>query len=196
MKNIDIVLGSKSKLKYDALDSTLKELYPYLNYTISTYSVESDVPEQPFDDQGITGARNRAKGGLKIFCEENGRFPDYVIAIENFLQAPLLKDEKYSDKAAIVIFNFDTEGNYEEDIVYSQGVEFESKYVERALMEGVTCGIIMEREGIVKQHDDPHLDLVGISRADILKEALVSHFKQTDFFFKKENEEDALQRLS
>jgi non-canonical (house-cleaning) NTP pyrophosphatase len=73
---------------------------------------------------------------------------DRIISIEN----GIYKDgENWIDKAAIVIYNPKKDKEY---ILYSEGIKFPKKYVEKAKhigFEKITVGEIMFKDGFVKK---------------------------------------------
>lgn len=52
------------------------------NVEIEGFSVPSNVPEQPIDDETLIGAKNRVKN-LKNYADKNNLSADYYIAIES-----------------------------------------------------------------------------------------------------------------
>lgn len=162
------ILGTKSELKVSALKEAISEIFENeSDYTIYSYNVKSEQPEQPFEEEGIKGAYQRANNAAKEFRETNSDMSNaVVIGIENYIRR---NNNRYEDLAAICLIKLDS--NIDR-MYYSESVIFEDIYVAECLKTGETVGNIMQRNGIVNKHDDPHIDLIGKSRKRILKESL------------------------
>lgn len=154
-----IVLASESKIKIAAVqqafaDTTI-ELVPI--------SVPSDVPEQPFNEETLTGAFNRLNAAKTLVPDA-----DMYIAIENGI---FEEDGHYVDRAIVAIAR---NGNAP-TITYSEGARFPDEAVVQAKQIGfdtTTVGKVMASKGWVQDHADPHKDLIGKSRAIILAETM------------------------
>lgn len=173
--SFNFIIGTKSKLKVSALDSTLKEHFPNVAYRIYSYNAPSGVPEQPFDDEGVTGATNRCRYAALEYSKENSSsINTYSIGIENFIRKDLNEEGRiiYKDLAAVCMFKLPIEKESDPFLFFSDFVRFDNEYVEAAITSGTTVGIIMKEKGIVSKSDDPHYDLTGKSRVLYLKEVL------------------------
>jgi inosine/xanthosine triphosphatase len=71
-----MIIGTTSKIKLKAIEEVLQELEEKnsISFTILSEDVESQVPDTPFDDETLQGARNRAnvlyekyKGEIDLF---------------------------------------------------------------------------------------------------------------------------------
>ena len=60
--SIDIAVGSLNPVKIEAVRNVMERIYG--NVRIFAVDSESGVPEQPFEDETVKGAINRAKGAL------------------------------------------------------------------------------------------------------------------------------------
>ena len=164
-----IVVGSQSQVKLDAVKSALAELG--LEVEVVGVKAKSYVSEQPIDDETITGARNRA-AHAKELCADG----DLYISIENGVFAEA--GGRYLDRA--VVLSIARDGSeaiaISDGMAISDSVEFPAASVNEARKRGfatTTVGKVMEEQGIVAKHDDPHLSLSGKPRAEFLKETVV-----------------------
>jgi non-canonical (house-cleaning) NTP pyrophosphatase len=59
---MQIVIGTTSKIKLTAIEEVLSELKgkDNIQFTVLSEDVASQVPDTPFDDETLQGARNRA----------------------------------------------------------------------------------------------------------------------------------------
>jgi non-canonical (house-cleaning) NTP pyrophosphatase len=173
---IKIILGSRSKIKINALNNALSEYFSDLQFKVFTYNVPSGVPEQPFDDEGVKGASNRSSNAAKTYYENNGNSANAIsIGIENFIQTKQSHnsgDVSYDDLAAICIYILPLEENIKPYLFFSASTPFDNVYVEECRQTGLTVGRIKKQKGIIENENDPHLKILGISREIILKETL------------------------
>lgn len=156
-----VVLASQSPVKVDVCKQVVEKFYA--DVELITVKAKSGVPEQPFDHETSEGAYNR-------ITDARTQIPDadLYISIENGIYN---EKGRYIDRAVAVAC--DQQGDA--TIKWSKGVEFPALYVQEAKRLGTdqwTVGKIMQEAKVITQHDDPHKDLVGISRADLLKEVL------------------------
>lgn len=174
---IYFVLGTKSEIKIKALKEALFEIYN-LEQEIVCYNVSSGVPEQPFGEEGFLGAFNRATNAANEFEIKNKDKNGYAIGIENFLDTQKINEENsiYLDIAAVTILKLPLNSNIKVTH-FSEPIIFENSLVEEAKKKGTTVGIIMKNKGLVKDSNNPHLDLVGKSRTIFLKETLILALK-------------------
>lgn len=154
-----IVLASTSSLKLQAVQQAFGP-----DVKVVTVSVPSGVNEQPFGDETLRGARNRIAGARVAHPEA-----DCYVSIESGIFEIISPDGRteYIDRAVIVMENT-AEAEW---VRYSEGVTFPRGCVEEAQRRGFdawTVGEVMAELGIVKNHADPHLDLVGRSRVSFL----------------------------
>lgn len=59
---IDIAVGSMNPVKIEAVRSVMERIYG--DARITAVNVKSDVPEQPFEEETVNGAKNRARSAL------------------------------------------------------------------------------------------------------------------------------------
>ncbi|KAK3694518.1 hypothetical protein B0T22DRAFT_452702 [Podospora appendiculata] len=152
-----------------------------------TVPVESNVGEQPYNEAGAEGARNRISNGLRKFLatpeertylEANEIGTVVVACIESFIQIDDGVDRP-TDFGVVVIFNAAT-GKIV--AAMSQGVTVAPEYVEHARSFGIQDGNInhgLVTVGNVLAANVPGLDkadwhavVAGRSRYDILDEAI------------------------
>lgn len=113
----------------------------------------------------------------------------YVAAIENGI---FWENGKYIDRGVIVLKTQDHKGIYYDHVYYTKGVEFEPEFVESSRDDShfkKTAGKIMaevelrppfwpQREGLIERHNDPHADICGHSRSEILEETMLRAFQE------------------
>lgn len=176
---VSFYLCSTSKVKVTALTEARNQCN--LHATIQpVHGAKSDVNEQPVGkDEILRGTINRALNAYNI--DPRG---EVYFAIENGIVRSKDKEtEEYIDKwldYAIVLAYIPEYGAMK--WVYSEAVEFPYNHVVDTLVKPGgfrvnTVGQTLKEAGIVKFSDDPHLDLVGKSRRDILKGSLVTLFQ-------------------
>jgi non-canonical (house-cleaning) NTP pyrophosphatase len=164
---ISFYLGSGSKIKVTALENAISSLKIH-GYIYPVREAVSAVNEQPVGEEEILrGAINR------VFSARSIR-PDgeIYVAIENGIEKTEVGD--WVDYAIVLAF---APAYGVISYVKSQAVVFPSEQVEKTAMKdggfaANTVGKTLKEDGVVNFHDDPHLDLAGISRREILKEAL------------------------
>lgn len=153
-----IVLASTSAVKIDACRKAFGAAAE-----ITGVKVASGVNEQPINDETVQGAFNRIAAARVVMPGA-----DIYVSIENGI---FEENGKYIDRPVITV----AKGAGTPEVIYGDGVEFPAVAVDEARKRGFdtwTAGKVMQEQGIVKQHDDPHLDLSGKSRAEYLVDAL------------------------
>jgi non-canonical (house-cleaning) NTP pyrophosphatase len=154
-----IVLASTSAVKIDACRKAFGAAAD-----ITGVKVPSCVNEQPMDTETLQGAFNRIAAARAAMPGA-----DVYVSIENGI---FEENGKYIDRPVIAV----AKGAGAPEVTYGDGVEFPAASVEETRKRGFdtwTVGKVMQEQGIVAQHDDPHLTLSGKSRADYLAEAVV-----------------------
>lgn len=155
-----VILASTSAVKLAAVRSVFGD-----GIDIIATAAASGVNAQPVGDEALRGAIQRLGNARTI--RPDG---DVYISIENGIF-----DEKgvWVDRPVVVVERADGVRS----VVYGHGVVFPADMVDAACAKGfatVTVGQVMQDNGVVRQHDDPHRDLSGISRADYLIDAVRS----------------------
>lgn len=162
-----IVLGSQSEVKRVAVVKALSLLG--IQAKVIAVPAQSGVNEQPVEGETLLGARNRAEYAACLVAEA-----DLALAIESGL---FWRDGGYQDIAIVAACLKSGELLQ----VESRGVAFPLDAVEEARQRGFdqwTVGKILAEWGCVATHNDPHLSLVGISRAEFVNEAVRCLFQQ------------------
>jgi non-canonical (house-cleaning) NTP pyrophosphatase len=171
---IQIMLGSGSAIKINAVKSFIEDWQgnPKTDVNFVFWSIsnaKSQVNEQPVGELEIlTGSLNRVLTSYQI--DPRG---EVYISMENGIEYdPELSI--WSDYAIVLAF-VPSYGSI--SYVRSKAVKFPSLQVEKTKnkdggFKKNTVGKTLNEDGIVNKHDDPHLDLAGISRVEILKDAL------------------------
>lgn len=163
---ISFSLGSSSKIKIDALQGAINDLKIH-GAVLAVNRSASQVNEQPVGKVEILkGAINRVISASEINPES-----EIYISMENGIE--LTPACVWVDYAIVLAF---VPSNEYIHYVKSQSIVFPLDAVEetRTMLGGFTLNTVgktLKRIGKVKFADDPHLDLAGISRRQILKEA-------------------------
>ena len=150
-----IVLASPSAVKLEACRAAFGD-----DAEIVTVKAPSGVNEQPMNGETVTGAFNRIAAAKQM-----APGADLYVSIENGV---FEEDGHCIDRPVVVV----SRGQGDPQVTYGDGVEFPKESVDEARRRGFdkwTVGKIMEEQGIVRQHDDPHLSLSGKSRAEYLR---------------------------
>lgn len=155
-----IALASKSELKLQACRRAFAHV---ADAEFVAVAVNSGVNEQPLNGETIQGAFNRV-------CALRGQVQDAdaYVSIENGL---FQEGGKFIDRPVVMIENARGQGL----TMWGAGVAFPTEYVLEAQSRGFdqwTVGKVMQEAGIIKQHDDPHIDLSGRSRAAYIDDVL------------------------
>ena len=165
MTNQKFILGSSSQIKIEALTEALEEL-KIKGTVISVSQAKSNVNEQPVGEIEImTGAVNRVYSAYKLNPTGNA-----YIAIENGIE---YKDPDWVDYAVVLLYM----PNGLKCWLSSEEVIFPTKLVEITKLKGFnknTVGETMQEFGFVSNSKDPHVDLCGITRKEIIKKALIN----------------------
>lgn len=75
-----ILIGTKNKGKVEATQKAFSRFFE--NVKVEGIAVESEVPEQPINDEALQGAKNRVKN-LKKYAKENDLNIDFYVAMES-----------------------------------------------------------------------------------------------------------------
>lgn len=154
-----IVLASTSAVKVAACT---KAFGAVSDTEIITVKAASGINEQPMNEETLLGAFNRLNNAKNAVPDA-----DYYVSIENGI---FEENGHFIDRAVVTVM--DRAGNVK--TTASDGVEFPAASVEETRRRGFdkwTVGKVMEEQGLVKQHDDPHLTLSGKSRVAYIDEA-------------------------
>lgn len=163
---LQIVLGSQSRLKIDAVTNALNQLHIPAN--LVACKVASAVSEQPFEQETVQGAKNRAWEAAQV-----EKSADLALAIENGV---FLRNGQWQDIGIVVAYAKHASVEDKFTLVESAPVVFSDSIVEEVKRLGPdwTCGKLMaQRESGIK-HDDPHMSLTGISRRVYLENAIIT----------------------
>ncbi len=75
-----ILIGTKNKGKVEAAKKAFSRFFD--DVEVQGIAVESEVPEQPVNDEALQGAKNRVKN-LKKYAKENNLDIDFYVAMES-----------------------------------------------------------------------------------------------------------------
>lgn len=163
----EVVLGSTSKVKEKAVAAALEALG--IAAKLTCVKAHSLIAEQPFDDETISGAKNRAADAAAQVPAAN-----LAVAIESGI---FRRDGRYFDIAMVVVRLPSGEFIQGE----SEPLEFPADAVAETLHRGAmhwTCGRVLQDWGRVEKHDDPHLSLAGKSRSEFITAAVTRVFAE------------------
>jgi non-canonical (house-cleaning) NTP pyrophosphatase len=157
-----IALGSRSEVKQLAVLRALRQFG--IDARVVAVKAGSQVSEQPYGEETVTGARNRAIHTGLLVPEA-----DLTIAIESGLfERPA---GCFLDIAVVVVRLASGELITGE----SEGVVFPTDAVEEARRRGGewTAGKVLQEQERVQLHTDPHASLVGRPRAEFIHDAVL-----------------------
>ncbi len=158
-----IVVASLSPLKLDACKAAFGSHARFADAEYLAVKAASNVNEQPVDEETLTGAFNRIRHARALAPGAN-----YYVAIESGI---FNEFGVYNDIPVVALGTL----TFEPMITYGERVRFPDEAVGIARARGFdqwTVGRVMQEMGIVRQHDDPHLDLTGKSREAYLRETV------------------------
>jgi non-canonical (house-cleaning) NTP pyrophosphatase len=127
---------------------------------IVTIKAPSGVNEQPMNSETVTGAFNRI-----AIAKAQVPGADLYVSIEN----GIFDEQGHCIDRPVVVVSREMG---DAQVTYGEGVEFPKDSVDETRRRGFdkwTVGKVMEEQGIVKKHDDPHLSLSGKSRVEYLR---------------------------
>lgn len=165
---LNVGVAGTSALKLDATKSAISQLG--LLAVVSSIPIgDTDIDEQPVGILEIwRGAEARAR-----LASEADLGQDIYIGIENGIDQD--EDESWQDFAMI----FATFNNREnrvlgctEKCVFPTDAVLATQQLPGGFKEN-TVGKYMESQGIVKKHDDPHIDLCCFSRRELLENGIL-----------------------
>lgn len=158
-----IVLATTSPLKINALLAALDECG--LTADVEGVKAPSDVNEQPEGEETLRGAENRLTHARELAPDA-----DLYVSVENGIYPDA---GEYRDKAVLLAETRPGRRFVSE----SAAVTFPVAAVEEARARGfasTTVGSVMFEQGLVADQADPHKELTGLSRAELLKAAMVN----------------------
>ncbi len=162
---IKVILASKSKIKIDALMKVLDKP----KFIVIPIHVESDVNQQPLNDETMRGAINRVENAIK--ANNNG---DIYISVENGVYEH--DDGCILDKAVIWMKCRKPDDSFTDSTEITESIEFPKDCFLKAKETGFDKTVVaqvMVDQKLVTSRDDPHKDLVKkISRVDLIADGL------------------------
>lgn len=128
-----ILIGTQNKGKIEGIKTAFEKYFQDLE--ILSIGVDSEVPEQPFNNEVIQGGKNRVKN-LKQYAKDNNILVDYYIATEAGIFS---FSNNYIDVNVAVIQNSDGI----ESVGFSQGFPIPNKYIDD--IKENTLGKVMDK---------------------------------------------------
>jgi inosine/xanthosine triphosphatase len=79
-----VFIGTNNRVKINAVKNIFKRLFPKVKVIVKGFEVDSGVDDQPFGNDTIKGAINRAKKVTKMMSGKEKAYdqPDFAIGIE------------------------------------------------------------------------------------------------------------------
>lgn len=166
-----VLVGSTNPVKIQGAKEAF-EVY-FNNFQISGVSVQSDVSDQPFNEEIYTGAKNRVLNLIKYSKEYNVE-ADYFVAIESGVTNYFGK--WININVAVII-----DKNGYESIGTSQGFPIPDKYISEIKEKGLGC--VMDKlsniDNIAKKFGGVYYITQGkVSRSEISKSAFIMALTQ------------------
>ena len=161
-----ILMGTKNPGKIEGAKQAFEKYFE--NIEIEGISVESEVPDQPINEEIFQGAKNRVKN-LKKYAKQNNIKADYYIASEAGITDLL---GEWIDINAVVIE--DAEGF--QSVGTSQGFQIPEKYVDEIKQTelGKVMDKIFEKEKLGQGKGGiSYLTKGEVSRIDLTKSAFL-----------------------
>ena len=128
-----ILMGTKNPGKIEGAKQAFEKYFD--NVEIEGIKVESEVPNQPFDKEILTGAKNRVKN-LREYTKKNNIKVDYFIASEAGITD--LLDEWVDINVAVV-----ESSDGLKSVGISQGFPIPNKYIDE--IKETELGILMDK---------------------------------------------------
>lgn len=153
-------LGSLSPMKIEGVKSALPILG--LQWQMVAAEAKSGVSDQPFGVETLLGAANRALGVARLLPQVT-----LSLGIENGL---FQSEEGQWEDIGIVVAYIPKRGSLH--MVETKPCFVPTEAVQEVRQTGGTIGKVLQYQGRVSRHDDPHRDLLGISRSELIKEAV------------------------
>lgn len=161
-------LGSHAEIKIGGLEEASD--YCRALFDIIPIKVESDVSQQPYGhSEGLRGCMLRMINAQVAYphCEIYAAAENYIYYDAN--------NNGYFDRAACGLWYIKTNTFYYD---FSDSVQFDTDSVIETMDKPHgfllhTVGKTMMQKGLVKNHADPHFDLVGKHRQEFIKETFI-----------------------
>lgn len=180
-RQVLIIVPTQNELKIQTVKIAMDNYFGARLDTIWRQKAPSGEVEQPVGAaQGVRGACGRINNAIRALNQDQS-FTQYLIShqigrllavsVENFISG---SSENTVDYAFVVIYNI-ISNRYVAG--FSRGCNFPTRFVNEAQTEislamEKTIGDIIEEHNPKVTHDDPHRYLCGVSRYDLIIQAL------------------------
>lgn len=171
-----IAVTSENKLKLRAVREAAL-ICGYEDVSVKGYSSDSMVGEQPIGDQTKKGAENRI-GSILATVGSESELPELIVSIENGI---FFEEGEWHDKSVVVFLYLNEDSKPSLVSKFSESVVFPTEFVEEARSIGfdkITVGQVMADANHIRDPKDPHVDLCGRTREDIITSAVVLAFHE------------------
>lgn len=160
-----VLIGSKNPVKIQGAKDAFETYFQ--DVEVLGVSVDSNVPEQPVNDEVYQGAKNRTLNLIK-YAKENNLEVDYFASIESGIVNYFGK--WLNINVAVII-----DKNGYESYGTSDGFPIPEKYIETIKNDGL--GSVMEKlsnvDNIAKKYGGVYYLTQKITRADLTKDAFI-----------------------
>ncbi|MBS0628290.1 MAG: adenine phosphoribosyltransferase [Verrucomicrobia bacterium] len=192
-ENIKVVVTSKNEQKVLAVKKAFEDRFPNDEIELVSYKTASDIPEQPISEKtALEGVKNR----LNNLPSEALDTASYIVSIENYIkQDPF--SQKWQDIGLVLCKKrsdtvdsiFSTQATPIPDQFIYLAKELSSEISEKGY--SCTVGYAISQYYQNKEidshnwHEEPQFG--GVSRKELLEEALFKALHQEELFLLKEN---------
>jgi non-canonical (house-cleaning) NTP pyrophosphatase len=175
LENLDIsdtiVVASSSAIKINGVEKAARELFSGKNFKVTgVQKADSEINEQPINNETEIGARNRLKNAKREIAFSNPELHPTYVSIENGLFQEINPETnkptgEWEDRVVVIVMLPD--GTTTSAV--SDGVRFPKDVVEETRLKGgedegfkkYTVGFQLAEKGMVKNKQDPHSDLTN-----------------------------------
>uniref|UniRef100_A0A6C0H754 inosine/xanthosine triphosphatase n=1 Tax=viral metagenome TaxID=1070528 RepID=A0A6C0H754_9ZZZZ len=161
--SIIIYLASLNQNKKNAVYDVFKEHFINNQIILHCVNVDSNVSQQPFDNETYHGAKNRINNLYDHVLQNNLEY-NYLVSIENGVMTDLLSHNLIYDTCFCFIYD-KTKTLFVKSPIY---IYFNYSFLKNAKKENKTVGEIIETTFKLKK-DTWHEFLSGISRYKQIK---------------------------
>lgn len=168
--HLEVHLASGSALKKAATEQAFRQLMSPLNIDVYPHQVDSDVSEQPLEQETMEGARHRLE---KVECQLPDINDTVLVSIENGLRY-IAEEDKYVDFVHVILKHRGQLYSVSQDCCEVPGDIITAIRKSELGEFRETWGQAAQRLGLADSHQDPHLGprFGGRSREHYVTQAL------------------------
>jgi non-canonical (house-cleaning) NTP pyrophosphatase len=167
-----IAVAGKSKIKLGAVEDVRNKLNLHASVTPILLSHSGQNEQPACFDEGMNGAATRAMSAY----ESDPRY-DFYVGIENYIYEDKDNGEWY-DFGAVFIYmpGYDSVSRTTDACQFPTDAVLATINKPGGFVDN-TVGKTLAEMGLVRLHDDPHLDLMGLSRRQLIADAVEELFQ-------------------